>query len=176
MKKEFILAGRAVFTLDVPVTFQLSHEAKPHYTYRVKFKKANDQYSDAYFVNLLTGPDNTKDYSYLGMLDKNTGKVRLTGKSCATADDLSYKLLIRALARVWSDEIDLLEKHGFHLHHEGRCGRCGRILTAPESCTTGIGPECTKYIYGVVPKAVHGIPEQEDEEMTHQEILDVLKH
>jgi Family of unknown function (DUF6011) len=26
--------------------------------------------------------------------------------------------------------------------HEGRCGRCGRKLTVPESIARGIGPEC----------------------------------
>jgi hypothetical protein len=26
--------------------------------------------------------------------------------------------------------------------HEGRCGRCGRALTVPESVERGIGPEC----------------------------------
>lgn len=28
--------------------------------------------------------------------------------------------------------------------HEGRCGRCGRKLTVPESIETGIGPDCAK--------------------------------
>ena len=26
--------------------------------------------------------------------------------------------------------------------HEGRCGKCGRKLTVPESLTSGLGPEC----------------------------------
>jgi len=26
--------------------------------------------------------------------------------------------------------------------HEGRCGRCGRLLTVPASVACGIGPEC----------------------------------
>lgn len=26
--------------------------------------------------------------------------------------------------------------------HEGRCGRCGRALTVPESIASGIGPVC----------------------------------
>jgi hypothetical protein len=28
------------------------------------------------------------------------------------------------------------------LYHEGRCGRCGRTLTVPESVATGFGPNC----------------------------------
>jgi hypothetical protein len=26
--------------------------------------------------------------------------------------------------------------------HEGRCGRCGRKLTVPDSIAIGIGPDC----------------------------------
>jgi len=28
------------------------------------------------------------------------------------------------------------------VHHEGRCGRCNRKLTVPESIENGLGPEC----------------------------------
>lgn len=30
--------------------------------------------------------------------------------------------------------------------HEGKCGRCGRQLTVPESIESGFGPECVKMI------------------------------
>jgi hypothetical protein len=30
--------------------------------------------------------------------------------------------------------------------HEGRCGRCGRKLTVPESIHNGYGPECIHLI------------------------------
>jgi hypothetical protein len=28
------------------------------------------------------------------------------------------------------------------LWHEGRCGKCGRALTVPESIESGLGPVC----------------------------------
>jgi hypothetical protein len=31
---------------------------------------------------------------------------------------------------------------GWEFRHEGRCGRCGRTLTVPESIDSGFGPEC----------------------------------
>jgi hypothetical protein len=37
---------------------------------------------------------------------------------------------------------------GYKIHHEGRCGKCGRLLTVPESVETGIGPECAKRMGG----------------------------
>jgi hypothetical protein len=33
-------------------------------------------------------------------------------------------------------------------HHEGKCGRCGRLLTVPSSIESGIGPECSKIMRG----------------------------
>ena len=35
--------------------------------------------------------------------------------------------------------------------HEGRCGRCNRALTVPESIASGIGPECAKHVLGPAP-------------------------
>jgi hypothetical protein len=32
------------------------------------------------------------------------------------------------------------------VHHEGRCGRCGRALTVPESIESGFGPECINHV------------------------------
>jgi len=33
------------------------------------------------------------------------------------------------------------------VHHEGRCGRCGRALTVPESIKSGFGPECIGKVF-----------------------------
>jgi hypothetical protein len=33
-------------------------------------------------------------------------------------------------------------KPGTTLQHAGRCGRCGKTLTVPESKATGLGPDC----------------------------------
>ena len=30
------------------------------------------------------------------------------------------------------------------LWHEGRCGKCGRVLTVPTSISTGFGPDCLR--------------------------------
>jgi hypothetical protein len=28
--------------------------------------------------------------------------------------------------------------------HQGRCGKCGKVLTVPKSIESGFGPECSK--------------------------------
>jgi hypothetical protein len=105
-------------------------------------KKESNQGGDIYFVSLLTGPDNTSSYSYLGILDKATADVRLTAKSKVNDTATSYKVLKRVLNLVWKNETKGITDAGFEVHHSGRCGACGRKLTHPESIKTGFGPEC----------------------------------
>jgi len=156
IEKEFVTAGRAVFTVEPSATFQEQFPVvKPHYTYKVKFVKGKEKkdkpgefWSDAYMVFLLTGPDNTADYTYLGMLDDKTGYVRLTAKSKWNDDTWPVKIIRRVLARLWAGECHEIAANGWKVHHEGRCGRCGRALTVPESVENGIGPECIKKVFG----------------------------
>ncbi len=134
--KEFITAGKAVFTIEGPTG---------HYTYRVELVPGNDRYpATAYFTKLLTGPDNTTDFTYIGKLDPNTGTVAVTAKSKHYETALPFRLLNRVLARVWAGDHAAYEAHGYKTHHEGKCGRCGRALTVPSSVESGIGPECAK--------------------------------
>jgi hypothetical protein len=162
ISRNFILAGRAIFTLDIPASFLQQHpELKPHYTFRVGMSKPDDRYPvPAYFVSLLAGPDNTSDYQYIGKLDRDHGTVTLTAKSKFTDQTWPVRLLRRVMAAVWYDlnmphisppsieptPMARLTAAGFVLHHEGRCGRCGRTLTVPESITSGFGPECITLI------------------------------
>ena len=143
--KQFVLAGKATFTIEVPESFRTEKpdlDLKPHYTFRVEHKAATGQYKEAWFAKLLTGPDNTRNYSYIGMLNADQGIVRTTAKSKLAGDSIVIKLLNRTLALVWAGDIAPLEAQGFKLHHEGRCGKCGRVLTTPTSVEIGIGPEC----------------------------------
>lgn len=142
LTKQFILAGDATFTIECPPEVAANH--RPHYTYRVQKVEANDRWPEAWFVKTLTGPDNESSYTYLGKLDPFTSEVKLTAKSCDGPDAFRYRILNRVLARVWCDDHAAYEEAGYKLHHEGRCGRCGRKLTVPESVESGIGPECAK--------------------------------
>ena len=138
LTKDFITAGRAIFTVE--------SKTGERYTYRVSHKEGDGGWPDAWFVSLLTGPCNEADYTYLGMLDPATGGVRLTKASKYTDDTVPVKVVRWALGLVWADR-EL--PPGYALHHEGRCGRCGRTLTVPESIESGIGPECAKIMAGV---------------------------
>ncbi len=149
--KEFITAGHAIFTVEIPEDYRELKQkqgisVKPHYTYKVTHKEAKAPFAEAWFVSMLTGPDNTKDYTYLGMLDKTFGSVRLTQKSFLPEKAVPIVLLRRVLDNIWNNTQVEIARHGFSLHHEGHCGRCGRLLTVPESVSRGIGPECINHI------------------------------
>jgi len=144
INKNFVLGGKAIFTLDLNNEYAFSNDLKDHYTFKVSKKEnpENERYPVTYFVSLLTGPDNTSNYTYLGLLDPATGTVRTTAKSCASGDSLMVRLLNRTMNLVWSENTEAITNAGFDIHHEGRCGRCGRVLTVPESILSGFGPEC----------------------------------
>ena len=154
--KEFILAGRAIFTLQVPPTYRGPQDSivRGHYTYRVRHKAADTDHKEAWFVQLLTGPDNSNDYTYLGMLypgviDDKSVTFQLTSASKHNDKSVPVILLRQLLKRVWAGEQHLIEEAGFKLHHEGKCARCGKKLTTPESVTAGFGKECLEILQGV---------------------------
>ena len=125
----FILAGNATFTLR-------SLKTGSRYTYKVR--QADDK--PLWFVNLLTGPDNNSDYTYLGLVSDNT--FRLTKKSQMTDDSVPVVAFRWFLGKLVQQTIP----EQVELWHAGRCGRCGRTLTVPESVESGFGPECVTKI------------------------------
>jgi hypothetical protein len=145
VSRDFILAGKAIFTIEPSAAFVAANPtAKAHYTFRVVHKEAEGGYPEAYFVSMLTGADNENDYTYVAKLDPAYGHVNLTRGSHVTAASHPYRILARVIARIWADEGDVIEAAGWKVYHVGRCGRCGRTLTVPESIESGIGPECAR--------------------------------
>jgi hypothetical protein len=133
----FILAGNATFTLR-------SRRTGARFTYKVE--KADDK-DGFWFVKVLTGPENTRDYTYLGNISPNKlGYVARYGshafwhdkKQRVSPDAPSAKAFAWAFKQFVADaatpELDVF--------FAGSCGRCGRQLTVPESVTAGFGPEC----------------------------------
>lgn len=144
ISKEFVMAGNATFTLEMPETFRKRNNLPTHYTYKVVSRP--DRFHEKkliHFVSLMTGYDNVDHFSYLGML-KSNGDLILTKGSKFNKTTWSVRLLTRVLDRVWNNEFEEISKAGFVLHHEGKCGKCGRKLTTPESVKTGLGPKCYK--------------------------------
>jgi len=145
--REFILAGDARFTIQEP--------NGAHHTFRVRYKEPSPRPSggnwpEKWFVSFLSGSNNDDDssYTYLGELDDFTGQAHTTKASAHLDGCYKIRLLNRVLARVWGDDHQAFESKGYNLVHEGRCGRCGHVLTVPSSIESGFGPECIKLVGG----------------------------
>jgi hypothetical protein len=133
---EFVFGGSATFTLR-------SLKTGERITYRVKAKKADlaaGERDPAYFVTWLRGPDNTKDFAYLGVLRK-PHRFFITSRSQATRQSLTYKSFVWFLQRLADQRTGILGET-FEFWHEGRCACCSRKLTVPESIASGFGPSC----------------------------------
>lgn len=142
ISKEFITAGRATFT--VVVGEQCPKDAKDHYTYRIVKKVGHLFGKEVWFASLMTGSDNERSYSYIGLFCPHSGTVTLRGKTRFVGTETPVLILQKVLARIWAGQgQQITAAAGWDVKHCGRCGKCARKLTHPESIDSGIGPECS---------------------------------
>lgn len=129
----FVFAGKSTFTFKSTFTLR-SKKTGIRFTYRVTEKDEGA----IYFVALLNGSDNENDYTYLGFY---RGSNYEHGRKSRITSDAPSAKAFEFFARCLSKG----ELHpALEFYHEGRCGRCSRKLTTPESVLTGIGPECCR--------------------------------
>jgi len=126
--RQFILSPKGEFTLKSKVS-------GVHCTYQ-----RWDNHRGGMFISYLSGPDET---SYLGMVtitEEGDLFLRTTAKSpkegrCLKALQWFFRNLIL-------DDLDGGNLQKVEFWHSGKCCRCGRTLTTPESIAAGIGPVC----------------------------------
>jgi hypothetical protein len=123
---KFIFAGNST------VTF-VNTKTDNRFTFKVKQKKD----SNLFFVSVLTNPDS---YTYIGTVIN--GQFKHGKKSKITKDAQS----VRVFDYVFNNLVSNSLPNFIEVWHEGRCGKCGRNLTVPESIANGLGPECIKTI------------------------------
>jgi hypothetical protein len=131
LTKNFLLGGRAVFTVSNP--------QEVRYTYKIKYNKEKN----VYFVSVLRLQDNTSDYSYLGLLHPLKGSIIITANSKYNSMSLPFKVAQWAVKMIYNEK-SLPE--GYKIHHEGHCARCGKPLIVPKSIESGFGPKCMKKV------------------------------
>lgn len=128
---DFIFGGNATFTI-------LNEKTHNRFTFKVVARKKNDDGHTIHFVKVLRGTDNEHDYTYMGcVVDQLDFKT--TQKSRVSVKAMSFK------AFEWLMNVLTAGKKlpdNVHFYHAGRCARCGRKLTVPESIESGFGPEC----------------------------------
>ena len=137
---KFLLGGKSFTTL-------VSGASGQRFTYRVELAdKKNPTDVDCFFVSVLNGPDNWINYKYIGIIKNN--EFRWTSKSTIQEDAPSVKAFKFCFGHLSKNTIV-----GFEVWHEGKCGRCGRKLTVPQSIADGFGPECVGLV-GAAPVAM----------------------
>lgn len=129
---EFVLAGNATVTVKSAVT-------QRRFTYKI----LQSEKPELYFVHLLRGPDNEEDYSYVGCYYRDSRYFH----PCKRYRDVprrSRSVAMQAIEYFLEHLYDI--PHDLLVYHEGKCARCGRKLTTPESIERGFGPECLKEV------------------------------
>ena len=129
--KDFVLGGNALITLE-------SGNTGCHFTYKIQQSK-ND--NNLYFIKCLRGSDNTSDYTYVGCYFADT-KTFVVEKTYKNTEVFSWPKSIKAIRYLFNRLDDIPDN--LIVYHNGRCCKCGRILTTPESIKRGMGPECSE--------------------------------
>jgi hypothetical protein len=124
----FLLGGKATFTVK-------NENTGNRFTYRVRKKKTQD----VFFVEFLYGSDNTRNYKYIGTIFDKSRYIH-SSKSGVSRDAISVKAFDYVFERLMNNKLP----HYISIYHEGKCARCNRPLTVPESILSGFGPECLK--------------------------------
>lgn len=132
----YLMAGNAT------VTFRSLKTGK-HLTYKVQApKNPTPGKPPVRFVKALTGSDNETAYTYIGIIVD--GQFRTTAK---TGLPLTSPAIL-AFRWAWEHIGKATPTPEMEVWHSGKCGRCGRKLTVPESIANGIGPECLAIMGG----------------------------
>jgi hypothetical protein len=130
--RAFAFAGNARFTL-------VSERTATRFTYQLKRPREDGSRERfPFFVKVLTGPCNTEDYGFAGTVWSDArDRIAPSARAKIGGGAPSIVALRWFLSRLALGDIS-----GVEFWHEGRCGRCGRTLTVPDSIERGIGPEC----------------------------------
>jgi hypothetical protein len=128
---DFILAGRATFTFK-------STKTGKWYTYKAEYDKLFGV--EMIKVKLLTGSDNINSFTYMCRILKNNCSPDLEYTKNSRISKTSPAFI--GFSYVFYNLLVGREMPSLEIWHEGKCCRCGRKLTVPESISSGIGPEC----------------------------------
>lgn len=125
----YVFAGNAIFTVLNPLTGN-------RFTYKVRCLENEDGSFSPPFVSILSGQDNNDNYTYIGFI-RGSEFIHAGQKTKVSRDAPSVQAFIWFLHNI-------KDPQPAEVWHEGRCGRCGRKLTVPDSIQSGLGPVCQK--------------------------------
>jgi len=129
---QYLFGGKSTFTLQ-------SVASGERFTYKISesAKRAGDNRPPVFFVSVLTGPDNSDNFSFVGTIfERKTFKF--SPKAGYRVDSPSVK----AFSWAFSNFVGNIVPDKLEFWPSSHCARCGRKLTVPTSVHNGFGPEC----------------------------------
>ncbi len=136
-------------------TYTVQRPDGSHYTVKVWTALKGDL-AGKRLISLLVGPNNVEDYKAVAFWNDDRRVANVWKRFASDVDKRACPLD----GFHWSTELNVTEKRiacfvglvlrdsspweeqGFRYLLEGRCLKCNRPLTTPESIETGIGPVC----------------------------------
>lgn len=119
--------------------------AKGHRTFEISTVSKGKKLEGKRIVSLLSGSDNTSDYTGFAFLSSNGIHVWNKFKTQPNAKEKSlYDVYAALLWSLISEGENSRFAANYTLMVEGVCFRCGRKLTTPQSLELGLGSECAK--------------------------------
>lgn len=129
--RRYVQSGKATFTLV---------GRSRRFTFEVNAGRGPAKH--LFFVRVLTGPDNEFDYAFIGTLFPGLLYIH-SPQARLSIETPSNK------AATWFFDHALDSDEAFdkvQMWHHGHCGRCGRLLTVPDSVAAGLGPTCVEKV------------------------------
>lgn len=137
-------------------TYTVSHPEHGHYTIKLHTVTGDSELAGKRIFSLLVGASNETDYEGVAFWNDDARfasvwKRHRSPTSTMTVDAYNWQSSwskvekkLGVLLGLALRERSYWHEEGYELLLEGRCVRCNRKLTTPESIRTGIGPECAK--------------------------------
>lgn len=156
---------------DCRITIQ-NEKTQTHFTYKFKQSKKNPK---VYWVSVLAMIDYTSDdaYWFLGgyseeqsYLYSQNSPIKSNTKSAATIQWFFDKFLHPNAFKAKYPTVKVF--------YQGTCGRCGKLLTHPESLKVGYGRECLGWAIknGLIQFPAEGYTHEENLQAYHESKLE----
>lgn len=131
------MTDRAAIIFNGYYTIQ-SRTTGEHRTFLIRTQASDAEFAPGLrLLALLTGPNNEEDYKAFAFVEDDGIHVwnSMRGEGLwEKYAEMIWSLALDAGFSPWAKNYSIME--------EGRCLRCNRLLTTPESVSSGIGPVC----------------------------------
>lgn len=132
-----------IFNGKITIENTLSGEYR---TFLIRTQKPDAKFAPGRrIISLLIGPDNLSHYSAFGFVSDSGVDVwsKFRGELCKPSAHEWFGDMVGVVVAKLPSRYGKTYEH-YTAHVEGRCIKCNRTLTTPDSIRTGIGPVCAQ--------------------------------